>query len=354
MDSQFFRGTSYKAQGWQLLGETKGFERSRQDYYTEHARPKQLWVRELEPGARRVLRAAALPAALQSVEDKVIPQSEIKTPQLRGLWELCRAVPDWRRRKGRDYPLPGLLAIIMLATLCGIVRGQRDLAAFAATLTQAQLRALRCYKGRDGRCHYPKETTFQRVLASVDAVLFQRTLHQWEDQLLGCGTRESDTLVALDGKAQRGGTPHVEDEQKAQLVSAVSLPSGRVRGTVQVERKSNEIPAARQLLKALGPLDGKLVMLDALHTNQETIRQILQGNGADYLLPVKGNHATLEKLAAQCLPQKPPPPPPPPPAAAATENQQERPKTSKLKAGLSPLRHPCVASARCAVRYRRH
>ena len=65
MDSQLFRGTCYKAQGWQLLGATKGFERSRQDYYTEHARPKQLWVRELAPGARGILAAAALPAALQ-------------------------------------------------------------------------------------------------------------------------------------------------------------------------------------------------------------------------------------------------------------------------------------------------
>ena len=61
---------------------------------------------------------------------------------------------------------------------------------------------------------------------------------------------------------------------------------------------SNEIPAARQLLEKIGPLDGKLVMLDALHTCQETLRRIHQDNGADYLLPVKGNHATLQDLAA--------------------------------------------------------
>jgi predicted transposase YbfD/YdcC len=39
-----------------------------------------------------------------------------------------------------------------------------------------------------------------------------------------------------------------------------------VLGTVAVERKSNEIPAARTLLEKLGPLDGKFLMLDALHT----------------------------------------------------------------------------------------
>jgi len=41
---------------------------------------------------------------------------------------LCRQIPDWRAKKGRDYPLHCLLAIMVMATLSGIVRGQRDLA----------------------------------------------------------------------------------------------------------------------------------------------------------------------------------------------------------------------------------
>lgn len=82
-------------------------------------------------------------------------------------------------------------------------------------------------------------------------------------------------------------------------------------GTVAVERKSNEIPAARKLLDRISPLDSKLVMLDALHTCQQSLRKIHQASGADYLLPVKGNHEGLEKLAAACLPplvcRRPPP-----------------------------------------------
>jgi len=42
VDSQLFRGTCYKAQGWTLLGATRGFGRQAQDYYTAHERPKQL------------------------------------------------------------------------------------------------------------------------------------------------------------------------------------------------------------------------------------------------------------------------------------------------------------------------
>jgi hypothetical protein len=309
VDSQLFRGTCYKAQGWSLLGETKGSGRSRQDYYTAHGRPKQLWVRELRPQARAVLRAAQLPADLQHVEDAVIPRCYATVGDLRKLMVLCRQIPDWRAKKGRDYPLPCLLAIMVMATLSGIVRGQRDLAAFAAKLTPFQLRALGSYRKRGGGWDYPKETTFQRVLAKLDAEAFERILIEWEIQRAAQVTGSPaaiDDQVAIDGKAQRGSTPHVADEQKAQLVSAQSQPSGRVLGTVAVELKSNEIPAARKLLEKLGPLDGKLLMLDPLHPCQQTLRQAHQDNGADFLIPVKGNHPELEARAAACLPDRTP------------------------------------------------
>jgi hypothetical protein len=250
---------------------------------------------------------------------------------------------------------------MVIATLSGIIRGQRDLAAFAAKLTQRQLRALNSYQKRDGTYDFPKETTFQRILAQLDPDALERILFQWEDRLLGEHIRQSDPLIAIDGKAQRGSTPHVPDEQKALLVSAQSLPSGRVLGTVAVDLKTNEIPAARQLLEKLGPLDGKLVMLDALHTCQETIRQIHQENGADYLLPVKDNHKTLADLAAACLP------PPDSPSSIVKAKEKSPPTPTppspslQLKAELPPLRTKPAACASTsspstpapAVRYRR-
>jgi predicted transposase YbfD/YdcC len=67
---------------------------------------------------------------------------------------------------------------------------------------------------------------------------------------------------------------------------------------VRIPDKSNEIPAARTVLEQVGQrvdLAGKLVVLDALHTNQETARQIVQDLGADYLLTVKTNQSGLHE-----------------------------------------------------------
>ena len=344
VDSQLFRGTCYKAQGWSRLGQTRGFGRCSQDYYTEHERPKELWMREVVGGARQWLRAPSLPERLRGVEQKVIPGCQTAVKELRTLYEVMQSVPEWRGRKGRDYPLPGLLSIIALANLCGVVRGQRDLAAFAATLSQAQLRALRSYKGRDGRYHSPKETTFFRILSGMDTACFQRALLAWEERCLGPRDLSRDTLLAIDGKEQRGSTPHHEEEKKAQLVSALSVKSGRTLATVLVEQKTNEIPAARELLKKIGPLDTHILMLDALHTNAETARQIVQETGADYLLPVKGNQEALRQRAAECLP----PPPTPPPASSPPSPPVRIPNSAPARA-LSP-----AGSAPASVRYRRH
>jgi hypothetical protein len=346
VDGQLFRGTCYKAQGWTLLGDTKGFGRQAEDYYAAHDRPKQLWVLALRHDALATLRAHALPASLQAVEQKVIPRSPLHLPAVHGLVVHCQQVADWRGRKGRDYPLAGLLAMIVMAGLCGVVRGQRDLAAFASDLSQAQLRALRCRKGKDGRYQFPKETTFFRVLAGLDNVVFEAVLNSWVTASLGGREQLTDSLIAIDGKAQRGSTPNCADEQKAQLVSAVSLPSGRCLGTELVEAKSNEITAARNLLAKLGPLDGKVVMLDALHTNQQTLRLITQEHGADFLLPVKDNHEGLRRAAAQALPARQAPPPGQASITAPVAGSPRPPTT-----GASPP--TALGAAAPAVRYRR-
>ena len=61
---------------------------------------------------------------------------------------------------------------------------------------------------------------------------------------------------------------------------------------------SNEIPAAQQLLRR-APIEGALVVADALHTQSETARIITQKGGGDYLLTVKGNQPTIADSVQQ-------------------------------------------------------
>jgi len=294
VDMQLFRGTAYKASGWTELGPTQGYGRCQQDYYVKHDRPKALFVKELKPKARRSLRAEHLPAALAlAVESKVPPLPALRTGELRSLRDYFAAVPDFRGRV-ESYPLSGALAMVACAHLCGAPRGHRDLKAFARRFTQAQLRALGVRRDRKtGRYPSPSKATFGRVLQRVDALGVEAALLDWQKQVRG--PSPPGQLVAADGKELRHA-------QGAQVVTLTHPASQYYRGSQLVEAKSNEIPAVRQLLERV-EMAGSLIGVDALHTQQETARQIVQEAGADYLLTVKANQKELRQTLARRLPK---------------------------------------------------
>src|SRR6185369_11359787 len=290
VDPHLYQGTAYKASGWNRLGQTAGWKRSAEDFYQKHERPKQIWVRELVPEACRKLCAQALPADWKRVEEKASPRCAAKAPQMRSLVEQLRAeVPEFRSKEALAYPLAGFLALIALAMFSGVRRGPQDLAEYAATLSQGQLRALGFRTDKhSGRIRCPGESTFKRMLPQIDAGALEGALLLWQDQMLGAS---QDKLVIVDGKTLRHA--HVE------LVSAVD-GSGRWLGTVPVKEGSNEIPAARELLGKV-PVDNKTALADALHTQIETAQQILFEGGGDYALTVKDNQKELVQTLATLL-----------------------------------------------------
>jgi hypothetical protein len=278
-------GTCYRAGNWQLMGMTQGYRRANTDYYTRHDQPKQLWVKELKPGYRELLKARRLPEWLGAVEAECGPACAATEEELCGMVKYFGHIPDWRKRQG-DYPVAGLVALVACATLCGVQRGHRDLAAFAATLTPQQLQALGFRKkGHPRRYQAPGETTFFRLLSNLDSQRLQDALLEWQEKVLG-PRAEDDKLLAFDGKKLRAS-------QGAEITSLYSVRSGRWLGSELTECKSNEIPAARAILRRTD-VEGCLLIPDALHTNVETAQIIVQEKGADYLLPVKGNQPGVE------------------------------------------------------------
>jgi hypothetical protein len=300
VDPTLFQGTCYKVSAWSKLGETSGFARSAgRDFYQAHKSPKDLWVRELEKGALKKLRAATLPQAWAVVEKNNPPHCRQTPAKILSLVELLeKEVPEFRCGHRPTYPVAGMLALIAMAIFCGVMRGQRDLAAFARSLSQAQMRALkfRCVP-RTMLREPPGETTFMRVLAGVDEVRLERALLLWQERVLGLA---KDEIIAIDGKKLRhaGGV---------ELVSAFGVESGRWMGSVCTEARSNEIPAARDLLKKID-IVGKTVVLDALHTQHETAQQIVFEGGGDYVMTVKDNQKSLHQEMEKLLEKQPFPP----------------------------------------------
>jgi hypothetical protein len=283
VDPRFYQGTAYKVSGWSDLGRTAGWKRDADDFYEKNDAPKQIWVRQLVKKACAKLRAAQIAPDWAKVEETVQPRCTTKVGQINSLMEAARAeIPEFRRAQSLAYPIRGMICLMVMASAQGVTRGPQDLADYADTLSQAQLRALGFRRDVDtGQIRSPGKTTFGRVLHQVDDDAVERVLLGWQNQILG---PTQDRIVIIDGKKVRHGG--------VEIVNAVNS-EGRFLGSVMTEAKSNEIPAGRRLLGKLD-LVGKIVLADALHTHDETAQQILHQQGGDYLLTVKANQLTLQ------------------------------------------------------------
>jgi hypothetical protein len=294
VDPEQFNGTVYAAHGWQEVGLTDGWGRCRRDFYVQHDRPKRLFVREVVKNARRSLQAEHLKPALAGVEKKAGARCYHKCGELRALTEHFKGLPEYRGRV-ESYPVWSLATLMLVAMLCDAPRGQKDLAKLARRLTQHQRRALGIRPNPQGFFPAPSQSTFSRALAQLDAAQLNQTLLAIQVQVRG--QPPPHDLIVVDGKEPNHGPGDA-------ILSAVTVPSQFYLGSALVDTKTNEIPVARQLFGQLD-LAGRTVALDALHTQDQTARELVMEHGAHYLLTVKNNQPTLRQNIEKKVPAPP-------------------------------------------------
>jgi hypothetical protein len=176
--------------------------------------------------------------------------------------------------------MQSVLGIAVCATLAG-ARSFTAIAEWAAEQSREALLKRGCKRGKA-----PSDRTVSRVLHRVDAEEVDRRVGEWVAQQVELQGR----AISVDGKTLRGS----RDGEKAvvHLLSAIVHGSGTVVAQVAVGEKTNEMPRIKDLL---APLDikGCVVTADAMHTQRETARFIVEEKDAHYVFTVKDNQPTL-------------------------------------------------------------
>jgi hypothetical protein len=298
VDESQYRGTCYRACGFEAVGATQGFGRSSRDFYLSHGQPKQLYLRELRAGARRLLRQPRWPEELAAHEAEVAGPCPFRASALQTLRERFDTLPDSRRGHGLRHRQRFVLACAAVCTLMGAC-GYRAFENTVKKFTQRQLKALGCQPDEgDGRYYPPSDSTFQRVLKRVNPREFASLIGRWlAEQEIGALAR-----LAVDGKVLRGSGRH--DGKPLQLLSAVTHHLRLSLDQIPIEDKSNEIPALKPLLQRIQPPPKTLITADALHCQQESARFITQELGGDYLFGLKGNQSGVLDKAQRLLAQQ--------------------------------------------------
>jgi hypothetical protein len=287
VDGARFRGTCYRAAGWQVLGETRGFAKRNQHYWY-HGQKKIVLVKPLVADAVSRLVAPLMPPLKSSRRETqtgmeiTMDVNALPLEGEGGLIDLLKTIVDPRKPRGVRHPVVTVTAIAVLAALSG-ARSFQAIAEWAQGLSREALRKLGSKRWKP-----PSEPTIRRVMQRLNADDVDAKTGAWvmrQRPLAGRG-------IAIDGKTLRGA--HDAGQRAPHLLSAILHEEGVVIAQLHVEEKTNEIPKLPELLAPL-PIEGALITVDALHTQKESARYIVEEKKADYFFIVKNNQPTLRQ-----------------------------------------------------------
>ena len=191
-------------------------------------------------------------------------------------------VEDPRRSNATRHDLGEMLTIALLSMLCG-GRTCVDMSDYAHGAEPFLRRFMKLRHGA------PSHDAFSDLFNALDpaglGTALLRLAQDWADAL--------GDVVAVDGKALRRSFEDASERSPLHLVQAFSAKAKLTLAQVEVDGKSNEIPALPELLE-LVDVKGKVVTADAMHAQRGTAAAIV-AKGGDYALALKGNQGSLHE-----------------------------------------------------------
>ena len=177
------------------------------------------------------------------------------------------------------------LTIVILGSFCGL-RNVNQIHQWAANARVSEFLA-KHFEIKDIPCYY----WLTCLLKIIKPKSLNRCFMKWTQSFLPNGMK--GFTLSFDGKTIRSTGKMAKYEKPLHIVSAHVAELGITIGQQTVDEKSNEIPAVRELIALLN-MEGCMVVADALHCQKETAKAVIDA-GADYLLSVKDNQATLKQ-----------------------------------------------------------
>jgi predicted transposase YbfD/YdcC len=204
---------------------------------------------------------------------------------------LAKEVSDKRLAGMIEYPLKEILLVAFFAVLSGA----DNFSTIAIYGREQMVWMKRFLKFKNGT---PSHDTFRRVFSLVDPGVLQRLtvdfLMDNMDRIKAAVGIEAKgvRLINVDGK-QANSTGRNRSKSGAfpnmQELNVYDASSGICLCMKNIDKKTNEIPAAQEVLRLLD-LKGAVVTCDAMNTQKETMRIITKEGRGDYVSALKKNH----------------------------------------------------------------
>lgn len=281
VDTARFRGTCYRASNWVYVGQTTGWAK-RGNTYRFHGQPKAVWLYPLRRDFKTDLCTSAAKCN-RKAGFMVLDVEKLPLHGQGGLCEILASIPDPRKRRGVRHKVQSVLA----TAICAVLAGARSFIAmgeWAAEQSKETLQRLGSKRGKP-----PSERTYRRLFATLDVAEIDRRTGEW---IAAQRQLQAGAALAIDGKTARGSGDGTKPP--LHLLSAIVHGSGEVVAQVAVESKTNEITKVAPLFEGRD-ISGVVVTADALLTQREIARHLVEDKHADYVFTAKDNQPTLRQ-----------------------------------------------------------
>ena len=172
-------------------------------------------------------------------------------------------IPDPRRAEGELYQLPHVLLFSIFAIVSS-ANSYRGIHTFIKVhRPAAEAGPLRS----DGKGH-PLDTAIRYILQGLSPADVENVFRQHAADLNHAGSGLGMHVVAFDGKALKGSFDNFNDIKAKQVLSAFAVNTALVLAHIEINEKSNEIPAVQKLLEELD-VAGHIVTCDAMHCQKK-------------------------------------------------------------------------------------
>jgi len=214
-----------------------------------------------------------------------IVEEDFPRDRLALLLKYFSAIEDEREPWRVMYPLAEVLLLVSCATIAACDDFD-DIAAWGEHHVDFLRRFAPYHHG------VPGARWLGILLNRIDPGLFRRCFEGW----IAAMWPDQPEFIAIDGKTARRSHDRRKGAKALHTLSAYATAARLVLAQTSVPEKTNEITAIPELLDDLaeaGQLKGALVTIDAMGCQVGIAGKII-AHGADYMLALKGNQATLE------------------------------------------------------------
>jgi hypothetical protein len=175
---------------------------------------------------------------------------------------LLATIPDPRRAEGKRYQLPHVLLFSILV----IVGGANSYRGVRTFIMVHRQRLNKAFKLRWKRP--PSYTALRYILQGLSATDVEKVFREHAANLNLDVAGSTARIIAFDGKTLKGSFDNFNDIKAKQVLSAFAVDTALVLAHIEIDEKSNEIPAVQKLLEELD-VAGHIVTCDAMHCQKK-------------------------------------------------------------------------------------